>query len=458
MNYLEKLQQIDNLQANILAQGPIPAEQLNKINYKLRLEWNYTSNNIEGNTLSKRETRTVMVGLIDVNDKPIKDVMEIRNHDKVVSTIMKIGKGELNISESRIREIHRGIMYEEDAEKQKQIGQWKNTDNYLYNAQGERFDFISHLDVKDHIHRLVNWVNTEKEKIAYNKKDAIHPIILAFKFHIDYLTIHPFYDGNGRTARILSNLILISYGYPPLYINENEKQAYHSYLTDIQSYGGGPDLFYEFMAGLLLRSVQFVIDAVEGKEIEEDDDIDKEISLFKQSLDKSIERKEKKSWENISKIIKNSGIPLFQKFINKLSQLDDVFQDHVYRIVFNTDMSREYNLEVQGGGNMIPADNFPGNLLTWLDNPEGFNGNVMGLGTEYLFKAYKFNKPFDIPVYILFSFEAYIYTISYMIISNHRQYHIIEKNYDQLANEEDINSIVVEATKHVLRIIKGHQQ
>jgi Fic family protein len=138
MTYLDKLQQIGNLQANILERGPIPIELLNKINYKLRLEWNFTSNSMEGNTLTKRETRTVMVGVIDINDKPIKDVIEIRNHNKVIITIMKIGKGELNVSEARIKEIHKGIMYEEDPEKLKYIGQWKNTDNYMINFQGER--------------------------------------------------------------------------------------------------------------------------------------------------------------------------------------------------------------------------------------------------------------------------------------------------------------------------------
>jgi len=166
MGYVEKLQQIDSLQASIAEFGTIPLALLNKINYKLRLEWNYTSNSIEGNTLTKRETRTVMVGLVDVNDKPIKDVMEIRNHDKVITTIMKMGKGELNISETRIKDIHKGIMYEEDPEKQKQIGEWKQTNNYIYNFQGERFDFVSYLEVKEHIHNLVNWINAEKEKIS----------------------------------------------------------------------------------------------------------------------------------------------------------------------------------------------------------------------------------------------------------------------------------------------------
>jgi Fic family protein len=270
MSYQDKLRQIDELQASIQEHGQIPIALLNKINYKLRLEWNYTSNSMEGNSLTKRETRTVMVGVVSVNDKPLKDILEIKNHDDVISTIMRMGKGELNISESRIRDIHRGIMYEDDPEKRKYIGQWKTIDNYLYNSRGERYDFVSHADVPEKMHELVNWANAEKEKIARNAKGAIHPIGLALKFHIEYVNIHPFYDGNGRTGRILSNLILISYGYPPFYINENERNSYYQYLTDIQSYGGEPDLFYEFMAGLVLRSLQFTLDVIEGKDKQED--------------------------------------------------------------------------------------------------------------------------------------------------------------------------------------------
>lgn len=270
MTYANKLKNIDNLLTLIQECGPIPTELLNKINYKLRLEWNYTSNSMEGNSLTKRETRTVMVGVIDVNNKPIKDVIEIRNHDKVISTIMKIGKGEFNISENRIKEIHKGIMYEEDPEKQKYLGEWKSTNNYMINFQGERYDFVPHAEVKDRMHKLVNWTNSEKEKIQQIKKDAIHPVLLASKFHLDYLAIHPFYDGNGRTARVISNLILISYGFPPFYIKENEKNNYYQYLTDIQSHGGEPDLFYEFMADLVLRSLRFIVDSLGSKEIEED--------------------------------------------------------------------------------------------------------------------------------------------------------------------------------------------
>ncbi len=453
MTYLDKLHQIDTLQANILERGPIPAELLNKINYKLRLEWNYTSNSMEGNSLTKRETRTVMVGVIDVNDKPIKDVIEIRNHDKVISTIMKIGKGELNISESRIKEIHKGIMYEEDPEKQKYIGKWKNTGNYILNVQGERYDFVPHSEVKERMHELINWINTEKEKIQRSTKDAIHPVSLAVKFHLDYLAIHPFYDGNGRTARILTNLILISYGYPPLYINTHEKENYYSYLTDIQSYGGEPDLFYDFMAGLLLRSMQLIADTLEGKEIEEDDDIDKEITLFKRTRDKGLERKEIRSWENVSKIIEGSAVPLFNKFIRKLSQFDELFQSHEHRIIFNTDKSKPYDLATRNGGYMLSTTKFPEALLNWLKGPKVLNGDITSFGIEYLFKGYKFSKPYDLPVFLRFTFKEYTYAVSF-IVGSRQEHYLPEKNYDQLTTVDKINDIVNEVAKRILALIE----
>jgi Fic family protein len=76
------------------------------------------------------------------------------------------------------------------------------------------------------------------------------------------LTIHPFYDGNGRTARILTNLILISFGFPPIYIESKEKDTYYRYLSEIQIYNANSDLFYSFMNTLLLRSLQVVLEII----------------------------------------------------------------------------------------------------------------------------------------------------------------------------------------------------
>ncbi len=268
MSFKEKLQQIDELQDAINVYGKIPVDVLKKINYKFRLEWNYTSNSMEGNSLTRSETRSVMVGNITVDGKPLKDILEIKGHDEVIVDILRIGKGELNISERRIREIHKVIMNEDDPAKRDMPGNWKKVNNYLYSYKKERIDFAPPEDVPVLMHDLVNKLNAAQEKISRGDKDSVHPLVLASRFHLDFVTIHPFYDGNGRMSRILSNMILIANGYPPFYIKESERLAYYQYLGDIQAYGGNTDLFYDYMAGLLLRSLQIQLDAIAGKDID----------------------------------------------------------------------------------------------------------------------------------------------------------------------------------------------
>ena len=114
MSYSEKRKQIDLLQQKIDAHGVLSTEVKKKINYKFRLDWNYYSNSMEGNTLTMDETRSVMVGNINIENKPIKDLLEMTGHDKVITEILRIGKGEIRLSEARIKEIHKGIMHEEN--------------------------------------------------------------------------------------------------------------------------------------------------------------------------------------------------------------------------------------------------------------------------------------------------------------------------------------------------------
>ncbi|HEV3414743.1 MAG TPA: Fic family protein [Puia sp.] len=284
MSFREKIAEIDRLQQSIEQHGKLGWALLQKINYKFRLDWNYYSNRMEGNTLTLDETKSVMIGNINVHNKPLKDVMEMKGHDEVVQMILKMGKGELNISESRIKQLHEEIMYEESPTEKAKISEWKTQSNHMINYREEKFDFTDPAEVKEKMHVLVNWVNAEKEKIETKKKGALHPVELAFEFHLRYLTIHPFYDGNGRTARILTNLILISYGYPPIYIKDNEKQFYYRYLADVQGYGAGKNLLFELMSDYLVRSLNLVADAIAGKEIEEPEDLDKKIQLLEREL------------------------------------------------------------------------------------------------------------------------------------------------------------------------------
>lgn len=328
MSYSEKRKQADLLQQKISAHGELSAEVKKKINYKFRLDWNYYSNSMEGNTLTMDETRSVMVGNLTVGGKPIKDVLEMKGHDEVVNEILKIGKGDLRLSETRIKEIHKGIMHEEDESKRHKIGAWKTEPNYIYNYKNERFDFVQPAEVPERMHNLLNKTNAAIDAIRADKKDAPHPLDVALEFHLEYVVIHPFYDGNGRTARILTNLLLISFGYPPFWVKTNERSIYNQYIGDIQGYGGNPDLFYEFATSMILRSQQLVLDAIEGKDIEEPDDMEKKLALLEKELeaiDPNEEIKKHFDKDTFVEIFNSWGVELLSKVIPAIQKFNRLF-------------------------------------------------------------------------------------------------------------------------------------
>jgi Fic family protein len=280
----EILNQIDGLQNKIESHGRLDKDVLNKIQYRFRLDWNYHSNAMEGNSLTQSETRSVMINNITIEGKPLRDVLEIRGHDTVITDILRIGKGELRLSEKRIKDIHKAIIHEDNPKLAQKVGHWKTEPNYLINYKNEKYEFVLPDEVPEQMHTLINWLNAQRDLILTGKETALHPVLLAFHFHLRYVGIHPFYDGNGRTARIFTNLILISFGYPPVIIEVGKKNIYNQYLADIQAYGGSPDLYLEFMCKQLTHSQEVVLIAIEGGDIEHPDDIDKKILLLEKEL------------------------------------------------------------------------------------------------------------------------------------------------------------------------------
>lgn len=380
MEITEKLNKVDELKAKLDGYGQLAPDVLKRINYKFRLDWNYYSNSMEGNTLTKDETRSIMIGNITIHGKPIRDVLEMRGHDQAITDILKIGKGELNISEKRIKDIHRAIMHEESDEDKAKIGNWKTVDNYIYTYKNERFDFTGPNEVQEQMHSLINWLAAENDK--QGKKGAMHPVVLAIEFHLRYLTIHPFYDGNGRTARIFMNLILISKGYPPLVIKGSEKKQYYQYLGDIQAYGGGRDFYYDFMLDLLIRSMELVDTAINGGDIEEDEDIDKRIQLLRNRLSKADIVTEVRSLGSTNEVLAKSIFPLFQRLEEKLENLKDLFHSAERRIEY-TDKGTGRVL----GSPQTTWDNIYGN---WLKKRVANNEEVDPQGLTELHYYYRF--------------------------------------------------------------------
>jgi len=441
MNFQEILNIIDQNQEKIATYGKFDDSTLRKINYKLRLDWNYFSNRMEGGTLTKAETRSVMVGNIDVKGKPLKDVMEMNGHDQIILQVLKMSKGDIRISEKRIKEIHQSIMHEDDQSKKSLIGQWKQVPNEIIGYKNEKISFVDPASVAEEVHQLLNRTNAELDKYFTNKK-SIHPVEIAAKFHIDFVSIHPFYDGNGRTTRILTNIILMSCGFPAIIIKEEHKQAYYQFLADIQAYGGKEDLFYTFIAERIIETQQLILDALEGKNIEEPDDIDKEILLLKRELEAKEEVGTiKKSNEVIAALYQNHLKYFVDHLIEKNNQLNDLFSENSFHRMINSSYTTDINhsqedyilREVTG---------------TNLEKKYEMGINSFGIGLHHKgFRRDGLNL-FEVHQTIYITFEDYAYHIGF------QNKPLAKFSYSDHPSQQELQNIVSEIIKLQLEEIR----
>lgn len=442
MSYRDKLQQIDELQQKITTYGKLPDEVLKKINYKFRLEWNYNSNSMEGNTLTKAETKELMANLITFKDsKPLKDVLEMKGHDEIISTIMKMGMGELNISEKRIKDIHAIIKFEDEPEKKQLIGKWKTYNNYV--DENNPYYFTPHADVPDEMHRLINWTNIEVQKIKRRAKDALHPVTLAAEFHIRFITIHPFHDGNGRMVRILTNLILIGYGYPSIYVDkETDRDIYYNLLRSIQREGASHDLFHDFTANLVIRSQRLVTDIIEDR-YSEAEDIDKEIELFKRQRPNEKDKVVTKSYDIVQQLYETC----FSDMYNRLhAKLHTNFYD-----MFNTwEVLGYVNGRNSNRQNKIQFDNFFSINVLNGDFDETGRPRIENMCMNYDLKGFNRDTTNTFNVYYRLEIEFGEY--NYIVKDNHKQ--LYEKLYSQPLTEQEIQYIISNAQKTIFEEIK----
>ena len=214
---------------------PLDAEAEARIMQKFRLDWNYHSNNLEGNSLTYGETKALIFFGITAQGKPLKDHFEITGHNEAINWILEIVKGETALTETFIRQLHTLLLKETSYKEAKtsegkptrrkiEVGKYKTQPNHVVTVTGETFYFATPEETPAKMQELVEWFRKEKEKADVN------PIILAALFHYRFIRIHPFDDGNGRVARILMNFILMQFGYPPVIIKTEDKENYYAVL------------------------------------------------------------------------------------------------------------------------------------------------------------------------------------------------------------------------------------
>ena len=278
---------IDRLQRELVALRPLPPDVVARVAQKLRIESNYHSNAIEGNTLTLSETRGLILHGLTARGKPMRDHLDIQGHDDAVKAIQEAVTSEHGLNEVFIRNLHRVLLkepYEAEAtnpngrptRRRITIGEYKAVPNNVRTLTGEVYYFTPPEQVKSAMTDLIDW---------YREREAEkeHPVIVAATLHYRFVRIHPFDDGNGRMARLLMNLALMKHGYTVAII---ERRKRDQYIRELERVDHTEDLtqFIDFIAYACEDSLKLHLRAARGESIEDSDDIDREIGLFKRSL------------------------------------------------------------------------------------------------------------------------------------------------------------------------------
>jgi Fic/DOC family len=324
------LSTLDTLKAAWIAAQPLSPERELKLRQKLRLEWNYNSNHIEGNTLTYGETELLLIKGQTVGGHTIREYEEMKAHDVAVDHVEQLAKEKRLLGETDIRDLNKIILKEpfwKEAETidgrptRKQVipGEYKTLPNYVKTPTDAIFQFASPSETPSRMQELLAWLRTELEE------PTLHSLQIAAQLHHDFLVIHPFDDGNGRVARLLMNYVLARDGFPPVIIKSADKGNYVAAirLADI----GRIDALTDYLIRQLQWSLDLALRAAKGESLEEPSDVEKEIALFIREQDASRTEVKKRSPETLRELYDSGWEHLFSSFEQKLGKLTPLFSE-----------------------------------------------------------------------------------------------------------------------------------
>ena len=227
---------------------PLPSALAGNLDDWFRIELTYTSNAIEGNTLTRMETALVVDKGITIGGKALVEHLEATNHARALDWIRKqTVRTPAQITERDVLRIHEiilaGILDEH-------AGRYRNIQVRIAGAE---VILPNPRKVPALMDEFARWLQTAAP--------ALHPVELAAEAHFRLVSIHPFVDGNGRTARLLMNLILLMGGYPPAIIRKEDRLAYLASLEKRQLGGAGDD-YRNLIVDAVDRSLDIYLEAL----------------------------------------------------------------------------------------------------------------------------------------------------------------------------------------------------
>lgn len=255
---------------------PMAQIALERLRESINVEWTYNSNSIEGNTLTLQETRVVLEDGMTVKGKSMREHFEITNHHGAISHLEKLVKGDGPLQEREILNLHELVM--QNIEKEF-AGRLRNSGVRIV---GANFTPPNALKVNALLSELIDFVNRNEMRLS--------PIVLASVFHHRFVWIHPFFDGNGRTVRLVMNLLLMRKGYPPAIILKTDRKKYYDALNRANK-------------GSYVKLVLLMMQALERS-------LDIYLSMYPES----------EEYRPISNIVEESQMPYGQEYLSLLAR------------------------------------------------------------------------------------------------------------------------------------------
>lgn len=209
------LERIHRKKAELDGLRPLPYIALKNLRESMTLEWTYNSNSIEGNTLTLQETKMVIEEGFTIKGKSLREHFEAVNHQDAIDFVRSLASDDYVLTDVDILTVHGLVLQKIEKDF---AGRYRNSGVRI---SGANFVPPNALKIDDFIAELVDWANAS----------ALDTVVKSCIFHHRFVWIHPFFDGNGRTVRLIFNLLLMKEGYPPAIILKNDRKKYYDALN-----------------------------------------------------------------------------------------------------------------------------------------------------------------------------------------------------------------------------------
>ncbi len=433
---------------------PLSDEDRKRLDQKFMLEFNYNSNNIEGNTLTYGQTKLLLMFGETSGDAKLRDYEEMKAHNVGLKLMIREAKDyNRPLTEGFVRELNSKILVEDFYKAQitdiginrykVRVGQYKTRPNSVITITGELFDYASPEETPALMSDLISWYNEEENE------GKLSPVQLAALFHYRFIRIHPFEDGNGRIARLLVNYILLRHNYPMIIVESRDKDNYLTSLHKCDIYIGlNPsdganatieqiEPFLGYTIDLVEHALKISIRAAKGESIEEDDDFAKQIALLEQEA-KKVKTKTQFSTNEVWNVLELFYFPLQKKIVDSLKPATSFFSHYALSNLISKSYMMSDTIHINNiyrDTNNTQINDFVSNAKTFF-----FKYEMKSPKLEYKIEDLEISIMFDI------KFEDYYYTVSNL---KNKQF-----DYGSYPSDEEVDGIIRKYKEEVLEKIE----